>query len=49
MTDLKDFLNQTTRGINTLVQSPFYQDAIEQQQKSAFQKDLNAYNEKNLI
>lgn len=46
MTDLKDFLNQTARGINTLVQSPFYQDAIEQQQKSAFQKDLNAYNEK---
>ena len=46
MTDLKDFLNQTARGINTLVQSPFYQDAIEQQQKSSFQKDLNAYNEK---
>lgn len=46
MTDLKDFLNQTARGINTLVQSPFYQDAIKQQQKSAFQKDLNAYNEK---
>lgn len=49
MADLKDYLNQYAPGINNLMQNPFYQDAVIQQQKNIFQDKLKSYNKKRLI
>lgn len=46
MADLKDYLNQYAPGINNLMQNPFYQDAVIQQQKNIFQDKLKSYNKK---